>query len=53
MPDAWLKMGYAQYEMKNWKAARKSLQTVVSKFPDSRAARYAKQRLERMKKEGR
>lgn len=51
-PDALLKMGYAQYEMKDWKAARKSLQMVVEKFPHSRSARYAKQRLQRMKKEG-
>ncbi|HET7396747.1 MAG TPA: tol-pal system protein YbgF [Gammaproteobacteria bacterium] len=51
-PDALLKMGYAQYEMKDWKAARKTLDSVVSKYPDSRSAGYAKQRLQRMKKEG-
>jgi tol-pal system protein YbgF len=51
-PDALLKMGYAQYEMKNWKAARKTLDSVISKYPDSRSADYAKQRLQRMKKEG-
>lgn len=51
-PDALLKMGYAQYEMKDWKAARRSLDAVVSKYPHSRAAGYAKERLQRMKKEG-
>lgn len=51
-PDALLKMGYAQYEMKDWKAARKTLDSVVSKYPDSRSAGFAKQRLQRMKKEG-
>ncbi|MGH8372633.1 MAG: tol-pal system protein YbgF [Gammaproteobacteria bacterium] len=50
--DALLKMGYAQYEMKNWKAARKALDSVVSKYPSSRSAKYAKERLQRMKKEG-
>ncbi|HEX6549287.1 MAG TPA: tol-pal system protein YbgF [Gammaproteobacteria bacterium] len=51
-PDAMLKMGYAQYEMKDWKAARKTLDAVISKYPGSRSAGFAKQRLQRMKKEG-
>jgi tol-pal system protein YbgF len=51
-PDAMLKMGYAQYEMKDWKAARKTLTSLLNKYPKSRAATYAKQRLDRMKKEG-
>lgn len=51
-PDALLKMGYAQYEMKNWKAAHNALNEVISKYPKSNSAVYAKQRLQRMKKEG-
>jgi tol-pal system protein YbgF len=51
-PDALLKMGYAQYELKDWKAARKTLTTVVNKYPSSRSARFAKERLQRMKKAG-
>lgn len=51
-PDALLKMGYAQYEMKGWKSARKTLDSVISKYPGSRSAGFAKQRLQRMKKEG-
>lgn len=52
VPDALLKMGYAQYEMQDWKAARKTLDKLIGKYPDSRAAGYARQRVQRMKKEG-
>jgi TolA-binding protein len=51
--DARLKLGYIYYELKRWKEAREMLETVVSRHAQSRAARLAQQRLERMKAEGR
>lgn len=50
--DALLKVGYCQYELRNWKAARKTLTSVEQKYPGSSAARLAKQRLQRIGKEG-
>lgn len=52
-PDALLKIGYIQYELGDWKAARESLQAVRQRFPDSTAARLAGERLQRMDREGR
>lgn len=52
VPDAWLKLGYCHYELKQWDAASKALNTVINRYPDATAARLAKQRLERMHKEG-
>jgi tol-pal system protein YbgF len=52
IPDALLKIGYCNYELKRFDAARKSLQAVVSTYPETTAARLAGQRLERMKSEG-
>lgn len=52
LPDAWLKIGYCQYELKNWSAARDALTRVTRDFPDSSAAPEAANRLERMKGEG-
>ena len=52
LPDAWLKIGYCQYELKNWNAARDALTRVTRDFPDSSAAPEAANRLERMKAEG-
>jgi TolA-binding protein len=52
LPDAWLKIGYTQYEMKAWKPARDALTRVQRDFPDSTAAPEAAKRLERMKSEG-
>ncbi|RLA19384.1 MAG: tol-pal system protein YbgF [Gammaproteobacteria bacterium] len=51
VPDALLKTGYIAYELKNWKTARKKLTEVVSRFPNSSAARLAENRLLRMKQE--
>ncbi|MGA9851738.1 MAG: tol-pal system protein YbgF [Gammaproteobacteria bacterium] len=51
-PDALLKTGYSQYEMGNYKAARKTLESVISQYPGTSVASLAKQRLERMRKEG-
>jgi len=47
-----LKVGYVYYELKNWSAARESLQQVVTLYPESNVAKKAKERLERIKREG-
>ena len=52
VPDALLKMGYCNYELKQWDAARTSLKRVQAEFPETTAARLAGQRLERMDEEG-
>ncbi|PCI20716.1 MAG: tol-pal system protein YbgF [Piscirickettsiaceae bacterium] len=51
--DALLKIGFIQYENKQWKAARNSLITVSKKYHGSTAARLAEQRLDRMRQEKR
>lgn len=51
-PDALLKIGYCNYELKQWGAARAALGRVQSEFPDTTAARLAGQRLKRMEEEG-
>ncbi|MCK6370791.1 MAG: tol-pal system protein YbgF [Gammaproteobacteria bacterium] len=52
MPDALLKIGYCNYEMKRYDAARKALSTVVADYQETTAARLAGQRLEVMASEG-
>ena len=52
VPDALLKMGYCNYELKRWDAARAALQRVQAEFPETTAARLAGQRLQRMQEEG-
>lgn len=51
-PDALLKIGYSQYGMGNYKSARKTLDSVIKLYPGTSVANLAKQRLERMRKEG-
>ena len=51
-PDALLKMGYCNYELQQWDAARSALRRVQQEFPETTAARLAGQRLERMEEEG-
>jgi tol-pal system protein YbgF len=51
-PDSYLKTGYIYYEQQNWPDARQALDTVVSGYPGTTAARLAADRLQRMKKEG-
>jgi tol-pal system protein YbgF len=51
-PDSYLKTGYIYYEQQDWPAARQALDTVVSGYPGTTAARLAADRLQRMKKEG-
>ncbi len=50
--DSFLKTGYIYYENKDWPAARQALEEVVNGYPGTTAARLAKDRLQRMKKEG-
>ena len=51
VPDALLKMGYCNYELQRWDAARASLARVKSEYPETTAARLAGQRLQRMEEE--
>ena len=52
VPDALLKMGYCNYELKRWDAARGALTRVQTDYPETTAARLAGQRLQRMDEEG-
>lgn len=52
VPDALLKMGYCNYELQRWDAARAALQRVQAEFAETTAARLAEQRLDRMREEG-
>ncbi len=51
-PDALLKTGYSQYEMQQYKVARKTLESVIKQYPGTNVANLAKQRLNRIRKEG-
>jgi tol-pal system protein YbgF len=51
-PDALLKIGYSQYQMQKYKDARKTLESVIKQYPGTSDASQAKQRLQRMHKEG-
>lgn len=53
LPDALLKLGYTQYEQKQTRAARTTLQQVVTRFPDTEAAKLAQERLTRIAAESR
>lgn len=50
--DALLKIGYCNYEIKDWAAAREALSRVQAEYPETTAARLAGQRLSRMDEEG-
>ena len=50
--DTMLKIGFTYYEMQDWASAKSSLDTVISKYPGSTVSRKAKERLQRMKREG-
>ena len=52
VPDALLKIGYCNYELKRWAGARSSLTRVQTEYSESTAARLAGQRLQRMDEEG-
>lgn len=53
LPDALLKVGYCQYELKAFKNARATLQRVISTYPDADAATLAQARIDKMNEEGR
>jgi len=52
VPDALLKIGYCNYELEDWAAARGALERVQADYSDTTAARLAGQRLTRMQEEG-
>lgn len=52
-PDALLKAGYCQYELKRYGLARATLTRLTQEFPDSPVSAEATERLARMKAEGR
>jgi tol-pal system protein YbgF len=52
LPDAWLKIGFCQYELKNWKESRDALNRVMQVAADSQPAKLAEQRLAKIKAEG-
>lgn len=52
VPDALLKMGYCNYNLKRWDAARATLTRVEADYPETTAARLAGQYLKRMQSEG-
>ncbi|MDZ7769352.1 MAG: tol-pal system protein YbgF [Woeseiaceae bacterium] len=52
VPDALLKMGYCNYELQRWDAARDALRRVQMEHAETTAARLAEQRLTRMTDEG-
>jgi tol-pal system protein YbgF len=51
-PDALLKLGYSQYELKQYAAARATLADVGTRYPGSDAAKLAAERLHSMPAEG-
>ncbi|HVH83042.1 MAG TPA: tetratricopeptide repeat protein, partial [Steroidobacteraceae bacterium] len=46
-PDALLKLGFTQYEQKQYGAARSTLTTVTQKYPGTDAAKLATDKLRR------
>ena len=51
LADALLKIGYCNFELRQWDAARMALEQVSRQFPGTTAARLAVQRLERLAQE--
>jgi len=52
VPDAMLKTGYCQYELKNYDKAREILNEITQRYSGTQVALSAKSRLALMKKEG-
>jgi TolA-binding protein len=46
--DALLKLGYTQFEQKQWAAARTTLTAVTQRYPGSDAAKLASDKLRRI-----
>lgn len=51
VPDALLKVGYCNYELGNIDEARMTLREVQAEYPDTTAARLARQRLDQITRE--
>lgn len=49
---AMLKIGFTYYEMQDWQSAKSALQSVIKKYPSTTVSRKAKERLQRIKREG-
>jgi len=47
-PDAMLKIGYCQYELKEWDLSKKTLSQLAMQFPDTPSGHLAQQRLDKM-----
>jgi TolA-binding protein len=47
-----LKIGYCDYELKQWDLAKQVLSEVVAKYADTPAGNLAKQRLDKLVAEG-
>jgi len=47
-PDALLKIGYCQYELKDFTSAKDTLAKVAAQFSDTPAGHLAQQRLDKM-----
>jgi tol-pal system protein YbgF len=47
-PDALLKIGYCQYELKQWDLAKRTLSLAATQFPETPAGHLAQQRLDKM-----
>ncbi|HET9032716.1 MAG TPA: tol-pal system protein YbgF [Dokdonella sp.] len=52
-PDALLKTGYCQYELKQWDAAERTLNNVITVYPNTTVARLAQGRLRALQLENR
>jgi tol-pal system protein YbgF len=48
VPDALLKVGYCDYELKQWQAAKDVLSRVTANYPDTPAGHLAQQRLDKL-----
>lgn len=52
-PDAALKLGYSFYELKDWEKSRKTLEDVISFFPENaETVKLAQERLDKLSAEG-
>ena len=49
VPDAWLNIAACQQQLKELTAAKKTLKLLIASYPDSKAAKKAKQRLSALK----
>lgn len=49
VPDAWLNIAACQQQLKDNAAAKKTLKLLITKYPDSKAAKKAKKRLSALK----